>query len=282
VIERLGAMFGLHRLALEDVVTGWQRAKLDDYEDHLFIVGRMVEPDGASTEQLSLFLGKRFVLTFQERRGDCFDPVRQRIRSEGTRIRNAGPDYLVYALIDGIIDSYFPIVERIGDRLEALEAAVATAAERQTVIDIQEAKSTVIGLRRAIWPHRDLLAALLREEDETIAPRTKIYLRDCHDHAAQLMDLVESYREVCTDLVNVYLSSASHRLNEVMKVLTLIATIFMPLSFIAGIYGMNFDRQRSPWNMPELAWYLGYPFSLVLMLGVAVGFVFYFRRKGWL
>jgi magnesium transporter len=283
VIAELGASFGLHRLAVEDVVNVDQRAKVEEFDRHLFVVGRMASlPDPAATEQLSLFCGASFVLTFQEREGDCLEGVRQRIRSGTGKIRKAGSDYLAYALLDAIIDSYFPVVEHLGMELEALEDEVVERPAKETVASIQEIKAALVTLKRTVWPHRDLVDDLLRGESDLVNEDTLVYFRDCRDHAAQIMDLVESYRETCSDLVTLYMSSASNRMNEVMKVLTVIATIFIPLSFIAGLYGMNFNPERSPFNMPELNWFLGYPFALVVMLMVAAAFLIYLRRKGWL
>jgi magnesium transporter len=282
VLEKLGSLFGLHRLALEDVVHTDQRAKVEEFESLLFVVGRMASwPDPATTEQVSLFCGSNFVLTFQEREGDCFERIRERVRSGKRKIRSSGSDYLVYALLDAIIDSYFPVVERLGEQLEALEDRVVDNPDQDTVAVIQEIKSTLVTLRRTALPHRDLIDELLRPESDLVEESTLVYLRDCRDHAAQIMDLVESYRETCLDLVTLYMSSVSNRMNEVMKVLTVIATLFIPLSFIAGLYGMNFNPERSPFNMPELDWFYGYPFVLGVMLVVAAAFLVYLRRKGW-
>jgi magnesium transporter len=282
VIEKIGEVFGLHRLALEDVVHVDQRPKVDEYEGHVFVVSRMPGQDRAGTEQVSLFAGKGFVLTFQEREGDCFEGVRDRIRAGRKRLAESGPDYLTYALLDSLIDSYFPVVEKLGERLEQTEGDVVERPSATTVAEIQQVKSVLVSLRRAISPHRDVINGLLRGQSGFFEESVHIYLRDCNDHVLQIVDLVESYREICSDLVNLYLSSVSNRMNEVMKVLTVIATIFIPLSFIAGLYGMNFDPGVSPFNMPELSWYWGYPFALGLMLLVGIGFVVYLRFKKWI
>ncbi len=282
VLTGLGQIFGLHRLALEDVATLHQRAKAEPYGQQLFIVTRMVFlNERLETEQVSLFLGERFVLTFQERPGDCFEPVRQRLRKGQGRIRQAGPDYLAYALLDAAIDQNFPVLEAMGERLEALENRVMDRPDPSSVSAIYEARRDLLALRRAVWPQREMLSALLREENPLFAPETRLYLRDCYDHISQIIDMVETDRELAGGLLDVYLSSVSNRMNEVMKVLTIIATIFIPLGFIAGLYGMNFDT-ASPWNLPELGWRYGYPAVLTAMAALAGGMLYYFRRKGWL
>jgi magnesium transporter len=235
------------------------------------------------TEQFSLFLGKGFVLTFQEGRpGDCFDPVREQIRKGVGRLREAGPDHLAYALLDAVIDAYFPVLEAYGESLEDLEEDLLWDPRRQSVIQIHAIKRDLLTLRRAIWPLRDVIGLLLREEPAFILPETHPYLRDCYDHIVQIIDLVETYRELTSSMMDVYLSSVSNRMNEIMKVLTVISTIFIPLSFIAGVYGMNFNPQASPLNMPELNWAWGYPLCLGLMGCVAGALVVYFWRRGWL
>jgi len=283
VVRKLGEIFGIHRLALEDIINSHQRAKVDQYDNHLFVVGRMVEmADHVETEQLSLFLGKSYVLSFQERVGDAFDPVRERIRKAGGRVRNAGPDYLAYALIDAFIDNYFPVLEKYGERLESIEEDVLSRPEPVLVSRMHEVKRDLLTLRRAIWPLRETINSLVREPSPFISDETRVYFRDCYDHTIQIIDLLENYRDVASGLMEVYLSSASNRLNEIMKILTMFTAFFIPLSLIAGIYGMNFNTARSPFNMPELNWYFGYPFVLGLMAAVALGMVTFFRRKGWL
>jgi magnesium transporter len=283
-VEELGQMFNLHRLALEDVVNVHQRAKVEQYAEHLFLVARMVEfvEGRLASEQMSVFLGPNWVLTFQERLGDCFGPVRERIRQKRGRIRSAGPDYLAYALIDAVVDNYFPALERYGERLDELEAEVMAEPTRETVDRIHEVRSDLLLLRRSIWPHREAMAVLARDENPLITPETRIYFRDCYDHTIQIIDLLEADRELCSDLRDFYLSVISNRMNEVMKLLTIIATIFIPLSFIAGVYGMNFDSSASPWNMPELHWRYGYPVTLIVMAVLGLGMLYYFWRKGWL
>lgn len=283
VIRKLGEIFGLHRLTLEDVINVHQRPKVEVFSDHTFIVTRMIDRDRSpETEQVSMILGDGFLLTFQERRGDCFDLVRERIRRHRGIIRESKADYLAYALLDAVIDGYFPVLESFGERVEELENAVTADPRSVQAGDIHNLKRDLLLLRRAIWPQREMINGLTRSTSPFVSDQTEVYLRDCYDHAIQLMDILEIYREVASGLVDVYLSSLSARMNEVMKVLTIIATIFIPLSFIASVYGMNFDRSVSPWNMPELSWYLGYPFALGLMAVLAGGLLYHFRRKGWI
>lgn len=283
LIRALGERYGLHPLTVADVVHVHQRPKLESHDDLLFIVLRLPDRTGGLvTEQLSILLGRDFVLTFQERPGDCFDPVRERLRRPGGALRERGVDYLAYALIDALVDSYFPILESYGELIEALEEQVIAQPEPARVARIQRLRRELLEIRRALWPQREVLSALLREDTPCIAPGTRVFLRDCADHAAQLLDMVEIHREVASGLLDLHLSSLSTRMNEIMKVLTIIATIFMPLGFIAGLYGMNFDPEASPFNMPELHWRFGYPFALALMLAVALGMLAYFWRKGWI
>ncbi len=282
-IRRMGQIFGLHSLALEDVVGVHQRAKVEQYAEHLYIVLRQFElNERLETDQLSLFLGKRFVVTFQERPGDAFDPVRERLRQNKGGIRERGSDHLAYALVDAVIDAYFPIIEVFGERLERLEDEVILRPSRATISAIHEIRRELLILRRATWPLRETIASCMRDYTAFIGEDTRVYLRDCYDHTFQVMDLLESYRELGAGLMETYLSSLGNRTNEVMKVLTIIATIFIPLTFLAGVYGMNFRPESSPWNMPELAWRYGYPACLLVMALVAGGLLLYFRRKGWL
>jgi magnesium transporter len=282
LLRALGQRLGLHALTLADIVHVNQRAKLEIYESHLFIVVRMPHLDDRLwTEQLSLIVGAGLVVTFQERAGDCFDPVRERLRQSKGRIRALGADYLAYALLDALIDSYFPLLERYGEALDAMEQEVVEAPDADHIARIHGLKRDMLEMRRALWPMREVMSQLLREDVAFIGAGTRPFLRDCADHVFQLMDVVEIDREVASSLIDLHLSSVSMRMNEIMKVLTIIATIFIPLGFVAGVYGMNFDR-ASPFNMPELGWHLGYPFALGLMLAVALGLLAFFRRKGWL
>ncbi len=276
-VEKLGEIFDLHTLALEDVVNVHQRAKVEEYGDHLFIVARMMSwNDIMETEQISMFVGKNFVLTFQERQGDCLDPVRERLRKGRGRIRTSGSDYLVYALLDAVVDFYFPIVDEYGERLEHLDATILSECNPQLMEHIHEIRGDLMMLRRAIRPLRDELVMLMRDSHSLVSEETQLYFRDCYDHVVQILDSLDTYREMCGNLREFYLSAVSNRMNEVMKVLTIIATIFIPLSFIAGVYGMNFKM------MPELDWALGYPLALTLMVAVATGLIGFFWRRGWL
>ena len=290
-LRRIGERFRLHPLALEDVINVHQRPKFEAYDDHLFLILRMPRatptapaPHAAvlRTEQVSVCLGRGHVVTFQEAAGDAFEPVRQRMRNQASALRRRGSDYLAYALVDAAVDAYFPLLEAYGERLEALEADVIARPERDHVAAIHDLKRDLLTLRRAVWPMRDMLAALRRDDTELIDDHTRVYLRDCEDHTVQLIDMIETYREIASGLVDIHLSSVSNRMNEVMKVLTIIATIFIPLTFVAGIYGMNFDPAAGRWSMPELGWRYGYPVVLGAMLVVAVGLVVYFRRMGWI
>ncbi|HOA75330.1 MAG TPA: magnesium/cobalt transporter CorA [Phycisphaerae bacterium] len=283
-IARLGEILNLHQLAIEDTVNTYQRTKAEQYSDHLFMVMQMVTNGwNLETEQLSLFLGDRFVVTFQQGRpGDPFDTVRERIRKGGGHLRQAGPEYLAYALIDAVIDGYFPVLEHLGERLENLEDQILLCATPQSASHVHHLRRELMALRRAVWPLRDALNTLIRDPNPLIGDETRLYLRDCYDHTVRILDFIETYRELGSNLVDLYLSSMSQRMNEVMKVLTIIATIFIPLTFIVGIYGMNFDPARSPFNMPELEWYYGYPIVLGIMAVIAVGMLLFFRHKGWI
>ena len=283
-VTRLGERFGLHRLALEDALTPSQRPKAEAYPGHAFVVARMLAMQEAlQSEQLGLFVGPGFVLTFQERPGpDVFEPIRKRLRAGHGRMRHSGADFLAYALLDAVIDAYFPLLEAYAERIAELELRVLSRPDRTVMTDLHGIRRDLVGLRRAVWPLRDALALLVRDDEQVFQPETRLALRDCQDHAVQVIDLIESYRELTAALAEMYLEGVNHRMNEVMKVLTIIATLFMPLSFIASVYGMNFSHDASPWNMPELGWRYGYPFVLGLMLVVALGFVGLFKKKGWL
>lgn len=283
-IRALGELLGLHGLALEDVLNTHQRPKIEQYPGYYFIVSQMVTlGEQVETEQLSLFLGKNFVLTFQEGKpGDSLGSIRERLRQPRSRIRDSGLDYLAYALLDAVVDGYFPVLEQYGELLENLENEIVSRPSGDMVTRIHGIRRNLLILRRAIWPQREIFNALLREETPLVTSETRLHLRDCYDHTAQLIDLIETYRELGADLTDVYLSSVSNRTNEIMRVLTVIATIFIPLTFIAGVYGMNFNPEASFWNMPELNWPWGYPLVLALMIAVAVAQLIFFHRRGWL
>ncbi len=283
VIEAIGDTYGIHRLSLEDVLNTTQRAKADTMEDYVFVVLRM--PRGASplsTEQFSLLLGEDFVITFQELPGDCLEPVRRRLEDPNGRLRNRGADYLAYAILDAIIDSYFPVLEHYGDLLQDLEDEIIAETSTNTIARLHQTKRELGVLRRYVWPIREITMLLTREDATFIEAQTRDFLRDCYDHAIQLLELTETSRDTAGGLMDFYLSTISNRMNEVMKVLTIIATIFIPLSFVAGLYGMNFNTETSRWNLPELSWTFGYPYALGLMLVIALGLLVYFRRRKWL
>jgi magnesium transporter len=282
-IRKLGEIFGLHQLSLEDVVNVHQRAKVELYQEYAFVVARMpAQSENMETEQVSLFLGEGFVLTFQERTGEAFDLVRDRIRKNLGLLRKRAQDYLAYALLDAVVDAYFPMLEQYGERLEGIEQEVVAEPDKSTITRIYQIKRDLMGLRRAVWPLRDAVNTLVRDSRQLVGDEARIYLRDCYDHTVQIIEMLETYRETASGLLDFYLSSLSNRMNEVMKVLTIIATIFIPLSFIAGLWGMNFSTESSPWNMPELRWYWGYPSALGVMAAVALGLLYFFYRKGWL
>jgi magnesium transporter len=281
-VAALGEMFQLHRLALEDVINVHQRPKVEEYDDYLFAVTRMAAlGDRVDTEQVSLFLGSDWVVTFQERPGDCWDLVRERLRQSRGRIRSQGADYLFYALLDAVVDQVYTVLEEFGARLELLEEVVIAQPRKELVGVIHGARRDLIALRHAVWPMRDAMGQLYRDPHPLVSEGTRLYLRDSYDHTVQLMDLLENFREMSSSLMEVYLSSVSQRMNEVMKVLTIIATIFIPLTFIAGVYGMNFDPEVSPWNMPEIQWYWGYPAVMAFMFSIGVGLLGFFKWKGW-
>jgi magnesium transporter len=280
VIEKLGARFDIHPLVLEDIMTTTQRPKVEDLGNAVFIVLRMIEceKDGTDmrTDQLSLVLGPNYVLSFQETPGDCLDPVRERIRGGKGRIRKLGPDYLAYALIDAVVDNYFFVLEKLGEKIDGLEEVLVSDPRRELLHEIHGLKREMIGLRKSVWPLREVISGLDRMETPLIKKTTGVFLRDVYDHTIQVIDTVESFRDMLTSMVETYLSSVSNRMNEVMKVLTVISTIFIPITFLVGVYGMNFL------HMPELKWRLGYAFVWVLIVATVVTMLNFFRRKKWL
>jgi len=287
ILKAIGQVFQLHPLLLEDIVNVPQRPKIEEYDDHLLIITRMIMPDdedgGFITEQVSFVLGEHFLLTVQEEpHYDTFNLVRDRIRLNKGVIRRQGTDYLAYALLDTIIDGFFPILEDYGERLEDLEDEVVLNPSRKTLEKIYTLRRELLTLRRAIWPQRDALNNLIREKNTLISETVRFYLRDCYDHAVQVMDMVETYRELSSSLMDVYLSSINNRMSDVMKTLTVVSSIFIHLTFIAGVYGMNFNTDLSPLNMPELNAYWGYPICVMGMLGIGLGLLYIFWRKGWL
>jgi len=280
LIASLGEEFGLHPLVMEDLVNTEQRPKLEDFQDYLFIVIKMItfseERREVEDEQLSLILGPRFVISFQERPGDIFDAVRNRIRSGKGRIRTMGPDYLAYALVDAAVDHYFVVLEGLGEWIELLEEEVVDEPGPETMSEIHRLKREMLLLRKATWPMREVVSSLGREGASLVSAPVRVYVRDVYDHTIQVLDTGETLRDIVSGLLDTYLSSVSNRMNEIMKVLTIMASIFIPLTFIAGVYGMNFQ------HMPELAEPWAYPACLGLMALVGGGLVLYFRRKGWM
>jgi magnesium transporter len=280
VIEKLGGRFDIHPLVLEDIMTTTQRPKIEDLGGAVFVVLRMIEFDETTFEmtadQLSLILGPNYVLSFQETRGDCLDPVRERIRTGKGRIRKLGPDYLAYGLIDAVVDNYFFVLEKLGEKIDGLEERLIAEPRRELLHEIHALKRDMIDLRKSVWPLREVVSGLERLESPLIKKSTGVFLRDVYDHAIQVIDTVESFREILTSMIETYLSSISNRMNEVMKVLTIISTIFIPITFLVGLYGMNFLY------MPEIKWRWGYAFVWAAIIGSVVTMLAFFRRKKWL
>lgn len=280
LIQTLGDRLGLHPLVLEDIANTSQRPKVEDYETYFFVVLKMLEYEQTEgevlVEQVSIVLGENYLISFQEDESDVFDPVRTRLRNGAGRLRKLGPDYLAYALIDAVVDNYFIILEQIGDEIEAIEEQVSEHPEQQPLPEIYRLKREMIALRRAVWPLREVIAVLQHNESPLIRPGTVIYLRDIYDHTIQIMDTVESMRDLLSGMLDVYLSVLSNRMNEIVKVLTIFSTIFIPLTFLAGVYGMNFVY------FPELQWRIGYPLFWMASGVIALVMLVYFRRKRWL
>ena len=279
VLEAFGKQFGLHPLLLEDIANTDQRPKLDDYETCLFLVMKMLaKTDRGDTlvEQVSFVIGRNYVLSFQENGTDVFRPVRDRLRGGKGRLRQHGADYLLYALVDAVVDEYFSVLEALGEKIESLQDRVVVNPNPDTLKDIHALKRQLLFVRRAVWPLREAINNLSRSEHLLLRDATKVFFRDVYDHVIQIVDTIETLREMVSANLDIYLSSISHRLNAVMRVLTVITTIFMPLSFIASIYGMNFE------HMPELKWEWGYPLILGIMGLVAGGMLIGFRQRKWL
>lgn len=280
IINRIGEHFGIHSLVLEDILDTDKRPELDDYVDYIFIILKMIlvdkETGRIDAEQVSMLLCRNTVISFQEGEGDVFETIRERIRTGKGRIRGAGADYLFYALTDAVVDNYFVALEEIGELIENIEDELLENPSGETLRDIYELKRELVQLRKYTFPLRELVHKFQISESPLIDANTKLYIRDLYDHAMQIMDTTDSYRDMIAGMLETYLSLASNRMNEVMKVLTVMATIFIPLTFIAGVYGMNFE------NMPELRHRLGYPGVMLLMLIVGLGMVYYFRRRKWI
>lgn len=284
-LRNLGDLFDLHDLALEDVLNTGQRPKIELYDDQLFIIAAMPLYDGSTLEivQISLFVGKNYLICLCPLDEDPFEPVRKRMRiPNNRRFTSREIDYLLYALLDLITDSAFPVLEQFGYQLEEMETDLLERPSQQTLSRIHGLKRELLLLRRVLWPQRELLTTLMRTEDQLINADTQVYFRDCHDHSVQIIELLESFREMATSMLDIYLSSISQRTNETMRVLTIIATIFIPLTFVVGVYGMNFEHADSPWAMPELGWYYGYPMVWAVMIATTAGLLWFFRRRGWI
>jgi len=280
VVSKVGSHFCIHSLILEDIMTTQQRPKMEDMGEYIYVVVRMLSYEGRKrevlSEQVSLIIGSNFVISFQENGGDVFNSVRERIRTGKGRLRKLGPDYLAYSLLDSIVDNYFLVLEKLGEKVEDLEEELISDPGRKTLHEIHVLKREMIFLRKSVWPLREVVSGLERAESRLIKESTGIFLRDVYDHTIQVIDTVETYRDMLSGMLDMYLSSVSNRMNEVMKVLTIIATIFIPLTFIAGVYGMNFKF------MPELDWRWGYFAILVFMFGISVLMLILFKRKKWL
>ena len=280
IIQKLGDCYGFHPLVLEDILNTDQRPKMEDYKDYLYIVLKMLSNNKGPeiiVEQVSLILGSNFVISFQEGvAGDVFNPVRERIRNGKGRIRSFGADYLAYSLIDSIVDNYFIILEKLGERIEDLEEELLINPSKETLHKIHQLKREMIFLRRAVWPLREVISTMERADSTLTKEYSRVYFRDVYDHTIQIIDVIETYRDMLAGMLDIYLSSLSNKMNEIMKFLTIIGTIFIPLTFIVGLYGMNFDY------MPELRWRWGYFSILFFMFAVSVFMLLYFKRKKWL
>ena len=280
ILEELGNCYGFHHLVLEDILNTDQRPKMEDYGSYLYTVLKMItfdeQTNEIATEQISLILGSNLVISFQEKDGDVFRPIKERIKSGKGRIRKMGADYLAYSLIDSIIDRYFIILEKLGEKVEDLQDELIARPTSETLQALHELKREMLLLRKSVWPLREVINSLERGDSPLIKEPTRVYLRDVYDHTIQVIDTIETFRDMLSGMLDIHLSSISNKTNEVMKVLTIIATIFMPLTFLAGVYGMNFKF------MPELERQWGYPVILLIMLVVGLAMVFYFKRKKWL
>ncbi|MFH1317410.1 MAG: magnesium/cobalt transporter CorA [Candidatus Omnitrophota bacterium] len=286
IIEKIGSYFNIHPLVMEDIANTGQRPKLEDFEQYFFVVFKMLYYDKDSgeiiIEQISLIVGSNYVISFQEKEGDVFNPIRERIRGAKGRIRKMKSDYLAYSLLDAVVDNYFLVLEKMGDKIEVMEEELVTNPVPQTLQGIHNLKRDAIFLRKSVWPLREVINNLERGELTLVCDSTKIFLRDVYDHTIQVVDTVETFRDMVSGMLDIYLSSISNKMNEVMKVLTIIATIFIPITFVAGIYGMNFNSDVSRLNMPELSWRYGYLFSLGIMLCMVIIMIVYFKKKKWL
>ncbi|MHC5075541.1 MAG: magnesium/cobalt transporter CorA [Planctomycetota bacterium] len=280
IIEKLGSHFEIHPLVLEDLVNTMQRPKFEDFEKYTFTVLKMLTCDEKTqkieSKQVSLILGPNFLLSFQQKKGDVFNMIRQRIQNSKGRIRRMGPDYLAFSLLDAVVDQYFAVLEGLGDRIEIMEEHLLESPDEKMLSEIHGLKREMIGLRKSVWPLREVISGLERCDSSLIKDETRVFLRDLYDHTIQVIEAVETFRDMVSGMLDIYLSSVSNRMNEVMKVLTIFAAIFIPLTFIAGVYGMNFEI------MPELKWRYGYLIVWSIMIALMAGMLVYFKRKKWM
>lgn len=277
-------LFDLHLLALEDILNVGQRPKLEAYDKQLFVVTSLpvIIDNEVQSEQISMFAGNNYVISFYAGPKDPFEAIRKRLRNQTGKIRTRHADYLLYCLLDNIIDESFPVLEYFGEQVESIEEEILHSPDQNTLKKLHAIKRELLFLRRIFWPQREIINNLIRNESEVISEDTIFYLRDCYDHTIQAMDLLETYRDMTSSLLDVYLTNISYKLNDVMRVLTVIATIFIPLTFLVGVYGMNFNaNSNSPWSMPELNWPYSYPVLWLVMIVIAIGMIIFFRRKGW-
>lgn len=280
LLNRFGTHFGLHPLVLEDILNTHQRPKIEEYDDYLYLVVRMLAPgtNGGElhSEQVSIILAPRFVITFQEIPGDVFDPVRKRIDLGKGRVRRMGTDYLVYALIDSIVDNYFLVLEKVAERIEQVELSITAGPNPEDLAHVHQLRRELVYMRRNVWPLRDVVGALQRSETDMVSDDVRVYIRDLQDHVVQVVESMENFRDVLASMHDLYVSSIGHRTNEVIRVLTVISTIFVPLTFLAGVYGMNFH------NLPELRWHWGYAGFWVVSIIIAGGLIAFLRSRRWI
>lgn len=282
-LKELGKSFSLHSLVLEDILNTGQRPKIEYFDDQIFVIMNLpsVENDSVNIQQTCFFLGKDYLISFCVGDFTPFEPIVKRLQDQGSRMRSHGADFLLYSLLDVVIDQGFPLLENFSFQLEELEEQVIESVGKDALRKIHTIKRELILIRRMLWPQREVINQLQRGDHKLIHTDTLIYLRDCYDHTIQIIDLLESYRDMTVSMLDIYLSNVSLKMNEVMRVLTVISTIFIPLTFIVGVYGMNFDRSAGPWSMPELGWSFGYPLIWVIMLVLVVGMLAFFKRRGW-
>lgn len=285
LLQNVARHFELHPLAIEDVLDMSQRPKVEEFPGHFFVVNQVASYDDEGEirfDQWNMFVGHNFLITMQDREAPLFEVIRSRLRRGRGFARSRGHDYLAYALIDATVDHFFPVLEALGEKIESLEDELIEDPTQDLLGTLHDVKRTLLQIRRASWPEREIITALSRDESGLIRPETRVFLRDCYDHTVHIMDVIESYRDLTAGMMDLYLSSVSHRTNEVVRVLTVVTAIFIPLTFIAGLYGMNFNPESSPFNMPELRSTYGYPITLAVMATIAIGLLIIFKRKHWL